>query len=153
LYIRVSGSTKKMAQQGSVKFFNAQKGFGFITPASGGEDVFVHFSAINNDGFKSLNEGETVFYDTQYNEMKGKVNACNVTGQGDGVQRPKGMGKGMGGGMGMGGGFGGPQLGYGMGGGGMGMGGPQMGGGMGYPPQMGGMGMGGMGMGGGYGGW
>lgn len=74
-----------MSQQGSVKFFNAQKGFGFILPAGGGEDIFVHFSVINNDGFKTLNEGETVFYDTQYDQQKGKVCATNVTGQGDGI--------------------------------------------------------------------
>jgi len=82
-----------MSQQGSVKFFNAQKGFGFITPAAGGEDVLVHFTAINSNGFRSLDEGETVFYDTTFDQTKQKVNACNVTGQGDGVPS-KGQGKG-----------------------------------------------------------
>jgi len=89
-----------MSQQGSVKFFNAQKGFGFITPADGGEDVFVHFTAINANGFRTLDEGETVFYDTTFDQAKQKVNACNVTGQGDGVPQGKGQGKGAFGGNG-----------------------------------------------------
>ena len=49
--------------KGTVKWFNAQKGYGFITNESTGEDVFVHFSAINTDGFKTLEEGQTVDYD------------------------------------------------------------------------------------------
>jgi cold shock protein len=50
-------------QRGTVKWFNDAKGFGFITPAGGGEDVFVHFSAIQMDGFKSLAEGMEVEYE------------------------------------------------------------------------------------------
>ena len=48
---------------GTVKWFNAQKGYGFITNDANGEEVFVHFSAINADGFKSLEEGQEVEYD------------------------------------------------------------------------------------------
>ena len=62
---------------GTVKWFNESKGFGFIAPADGGDDVFVHFSAIQGDGFKTLAEGQTVNFDIQ--EGPKGLQAANVT--------------------------------------------------------------------------
>ncbi|ASM12278.1 TPA: transcription antiterminator/RNA stability regulator CspE [Serratia marcescens] len=61
---------------GSVKWFNESKGFGFITPDNGSKDVFVHFSAIQSGGFKTLNEGQKVEFAVE-NGQKGP-SACNV---------------------------------------------------------------------------
>jgi CspA family cold shock protein len=62
---------------GTVKWFNESKGFGFITPADGGKDVFVHFSAIQAEGFKSLAEGQAVNFNVE-DGPKGPQ-ATNVT--------------------------------------------------------------------------
>ena len=70
----------EMKTTGKVKFFDAVKGFGFITPESGGEDIFVHQSAIYAQGFRSLAEGEPVEFDIQVDEVKKKKFASNVTG-------------------------------------------------------------------------
>ncbi len=64
---------------GTVKWFNAEKGYGFLTNDNGTEDVFVHFSAINADGYRSLNEGQRVTFDTEIDARNNKVRAVNVT--------------------------------------------------------------------------
>jgi CspA family cold shock protein len=55
---------------GTVKWFNESKGYGFITPSDGSPDVFVHFSVVEGEGFKTLAEGQTVSFDSQ-NSPKG----------------------------------------------------------------------------------
>ncbi|MEM7206301.1 MAG: cold-shock protein [Pseudomonadota bacterium] len=62
---------------GTVKWFNESKGFGFISPSDGGSDVFVHFSAIAGDGFKTLSEGQQVEFEI-VDGQKGPQ-AANVT--------------------------------------------------------------------------
>jgi CspA family cold shock protein len=63
--------------KGTVKWFNAQKGFGFITNEANGEDVFVHFSGLAMDGFKSLEDGQAVTFDTaKGNRGLQAVNVC-----------------------------------------------------------------------------
>ena len=62
---------------GTVKWFNAEKGFGFISNDEGGDDVFVHFSAIQGEGFKTLDEGQAVEFDITTGQ-NGKLQASNV---------------------------------------------------------------------------
>mgnify|MGYP000200888141 FL=1 len=65
---------------GTVKWFNAEKGYGFISSEEAGEDVFVHFSAIQADGYKSLNEGQKVTFETEPDpKNSSKLRAKNVT--------------------------------------------------------------------------
>jgi CspA family cold shock protein len=61
---------------GKVKWFNPNKGFGFIEPNDGGKDVFVHITAVEKAGLRNLYEGQELEYDLQ--EDKGKVSACNL---------------------------------------------------------------------------
>ena len=64
---------------GTVKWFNAEKGFGFISNDNGGDDVFVHFSSIVSDGYKSLEEGQKVTYDVEKDPKDSrKFRAVNV---------------------------------------------------------------------------
>lgn len=65
--------------KGTVKWFNAEKGYGFISNDDGSDDVFVHFSAINTDGFRTLNEGQAVTFDTEADPKdSSKFRAVNV---------------------------------------------------------------------------
>jgi cold shock protein len=64
-------------QKGSVKWFNPTKGYGFITPAGGDKDVFVHISAVERAGVSTLNEGQTVEYEL-VNGRNGKSSAENL---------------------------------------------------------------------------
>jgi CspA family cold shock protein len=66
---------------GTVKWFNNAKGFGFIEPSEGGDDIFVHYSAIKADGYKTLSEGQAVTYQAEQGP-KG-VHAVEVIIQGD----------------------------------------------------------------------
>jgi len=63
---------------GTVKWFNETKGYGFITPDSGGNDVFVHISAVERAGFRSLNEGQKVSYELVADKRSGKQSADNL---------------------------------------------------------------------------
>ncbi|UGV25520.1 cold-shock protein [Rhodopseudomonas boonkerdii] len=62
--------------KGTVKWFNATKGYGFIQPATGGKDVFVHISAVQKAGLQSLNEGQTIEFEEVAN--RGKTSAENL---------------------------------------------------------------------------
>jgi len=64
--------------KGTVKWFNSQKGFGFIQPANGGQDVFVHISAVERAGMGSLNEGQNVTFDIVADRRTGKSSAENL---------------------------------------------------------------------------
>lgn len=96
-----------MALTGTVKKFMEDKGFGFITPDDGGDDVFIHIKQCN--GAESLSEGDAVTYDNEWNDRKGKMQGSNCTvsgggGGGGGYGGGKGGGKDYGGG-GYGGGY------------------------------------------------
>jgi len=89
-----------MGDSGTVKWFNSQKGYGFITPDAGGDDLFVHQSEIQSEGFRTLNEGEKVSYATV--DEGGKLKATGVVSTGGGAmaEGSGGKGRGKGGGRG-----------------------------------------------------
>jgi cold shock protein len=66
-------------QTGTVKWFNAQKGFGFIQPDNGGSDVFVHISAVERAGMSNLNEGQKINFDIVADKRTGKSSAGNLS--------------------------------------------------------------------------
>jgi len=70
----MSGKGRSM-QTGTVKWFNATKGFGFIQPDEGGADVFVHISAVERAGLGSLNEGQKVSFELERDKRSGKMSA------------------------------------------------------------------------------
>ncbi|MGE5501312.1 MAG: cold-shock protein [Ignavibacteriales bacterium] len=63
---------------GTVKWFNATKGYGFIQPEDGGKDVFVHISAVERAGLRGLNEGQRVSYELERDRRSGKESAGNL---------------------------------------------------------------------------
>ena len=79
--------------QGTVTWFNAEKGFGFIAPEDGGDDVFVHFSAIEESGgFRSLDEGERVEYEASQGQRGLQADRVRSLGGGGGGSRVGGVG-------------------------------------------------------------
>jgi CspA family cold shock protein len=63
---------------GTVKFYNEQRGFGFIEPEDGGKDVFVHATALERAGIRSLAEGQKVSFDTEVDRRSGKTAVANI---------------------------------------------------------------------------
>ena len=63
---------------GTVKFYNAQKGFGFIQPDNGGPDAFVHISAVERSGLGEIVEGQKLSYDMERDRKSGKMSACSL---------------------------------------------------------------------------
>jgi CspA family cold shock protein len=83
-WIRVNGHAKRYALEkkmptGTVKWFNGQKGFGFIQPNDGGNDVFVHISAVERAGLSGLAEGQKVNFEIKADKMRGKSSAENLS--------------------------------------------------------------------------
>lgn len=80
-HLTLKRNTEMQDQQsstGTVKWFNDQKGFGFIQPDNGGSDVFVHISAVERSGMRTLREGQKISYELQRDPKKGKESAVNL---------------------------------------------------------------------------
>src|SRR5918995_3912017 len=75
--VRTLSRTRLMAT-GTVKWFNAQKGFGFIQPDNGGKDVFVHISAVERAGLRDLQEGQKITYEVEADRRSGKESAVDL---------------------------------------------------------------------------
>jgi CspA family cold shock protein len=75
--VRVAGVWRDNMSTGTVKWFNAQKGYGFIQPDDGSKDVFVHISAVERSGMGNLNEGQKLSFDVQRGQQ-GKMSAENL---------------------------------------------------------------------------
>ena len=69
---------KDLMTQGTVKWFNSQKGFGFIQPSDGGKDVFVHISAVERAGLSGLAEGQKISFELVTDRKNGKASAGNL---------------------------------------------------------------------------
>ncbi len=65
-------------QKGTVKWFNTTKGFGFIQPEDGGADIFVHITAVEKAGWRTLQEGQKIAFEVQNDPKKGKSSAVNL---------------------------------------------------------------------------
>lgn len=65
-------------EKGTVKFYNDQKGYGFIQPDNGGKDVFVHATALERAGLRGLHEGQKVSFDTEIDRRSGKTAVANI---------------------------------------------------------------------------
>ena len=74
----MKGTQETMAT-GTVKWFNAEKGYGFIAPDDGGADVFVHFSAIEGNGYRQLSEGQTVEFETEQGRKGPQAKSVRAT--------------------------------------------------------------------------
>jgi cold shock protein len=75
---RIRASWRSKMTIGTVKWFNATKGFGFIQPDDGGNDVFVHISAVERAGMGSLNEGQKLSFESKLDSKRGKSSAENL---------------------------------------------------------------------------
>jgi CspA family cold shock protein len=76
--LRASCAKGNDMQIGTVKWFNPEKGFGFIQPEGGGADVFVHISAVERAGWRTLNEGQKISFDLVTDQRRGKTSADNL---------------------------------------------------------------------------